>query len=206
MNLTTMNQKQRIAFWSPPVLIGSSYLYFHLLVKGLGERPGWFIGLALYWLVWCGAFSWWLVGRDRLLRFIRPRQLTRSVALLLIVPIVGSLSYKLIPGMDYGQESFWLAVMMFSSVLGNGIFEEILWRGVYLVLFPRTLFYRILWPGLWFALWHFVPGSVSPDGNVVGLMVGSGFFGLYLGFLAWRTNTIWWCIVAHVLGGLIMAA
>lgn len=201
-----MNRKQRIALFAPPVLIGSAYLHFQVLVRSLGEDLGWFLGLAFYWLVWCGAFTWWLVGREDLLRLIRPQRLTWQIALLLTIPLGGSLAMLLILGMDFGQESFWLALMMLSSVLGNGIFEEVLWRGAFLALFPRSLFYRILWPAFWFALWHFVPGSVSPDGNVVGLVVGSGFFGLYLGYLAWKTDTIWWCIVAHVLGGLVLAA
>ena len=63
---------------------------------------------------------------------------------------------------------------------------------------------EIAWPTIWFALWHFAPGSVSQDGNPLPLVIGSGFFGLLLGFLAWKTDSIFWCIVAHVVGGLII--
>ena len=73
-----------------------------------------------------------------------------------------------------------------------------------MTLFPQSLFFRIIWPSVWFALRHYAPGSVSPTGNVIGLMVGAGFFGFYLAFLAKKTDTIWWGMIAHALGGIIM--
>jgi hypothetical protein len=36
------------------------------------------------------------------------------------------------------------------------------------------------------------------------LMIGAGVFGFYLSYLARKTGTIWWGIVAHVVGGIIM--
>jgi membrane protease YdiL (CAAX protease family) len=93
-----------------------------------------------------------------------------------------------------------------STSLGNGFFEEVLWRGVYMELFPDSILLRIVWPTIWFALWHYAPGSVAPDGNVLGLIIGSGVMGFYLAFLAKRTGTIWWTIVAHTIGGMIMIA
>ena len=42
--------------------------------------------------------------------------------------------------------------------------------------------------------------------GLVGLMVGSGLMGLYLTYLTKKTNTLWWSIVAHSLGGMIMIA
>ncbi len=95
-------------------------------------------------------------------------------------------------------------LLLLSTAFGNGFFEEVLWRGVYMQLFPENYFFRIIWPSTWFALWHYVPGSVSPSGNVIGLIIGAGFLGVYSSYLAKWTNTIWWSIVAHTLGGIIM--
>jgi len=199
-----VSRKQNIAIFASVILIGSTYLLFQQVSRIFGDTLGWYIGLVLYWLIWCGAFTLWLIGKQNLRRIIRPRRLTLPVFLLLMIPIVGSLSYKLIPGMDYGQEKFWLALMVISTALGNGFFEEVLWRGAYMELFPKNILFRIFWPSIWFALWHYVPASVSPGGNVIALMIGSGMFGFYLSYLAWKTNTIWWCIVAHIIGGSIM--
>ena len=70
--------------------------------------------------------------------------------------------------------------------------------------FPDSILLRIVWPNIWFALWHYVPGSVSSSGNVLGLMIGSGLMGFYLSFLAMKTKTIWWSIVVHTTGGFIL--
>jgi len=106
--------------------------------------------------------------------------------------------------MDYGKPTIWIWLLMLSTNPGNGFFEELLWRGVYLELFPDTILFRIVWPSIWFGLWHYAPGAISPDGNPLGLMGGSGLMGFYLSFLAERTGTLWWTVVAHTLGGLIM--
>jgi phosphate/sulfate permease len=71
-------------------------------------------------------------------------------------------------------------------------------------LFPDSLFFRIVWPTIWFGLWHYVPVSVSSDESVVGMIIGSGLMGFYLSFLAKKTGTIWWNILAHTIGGFIM--
>ena len=38
----------------------------------------------------------------------------------------------------------------------------------------------------------------------LGLMIGSGLMGFYLSYLAKRTDTIWWTIVMHTIGGFVM--
>jgi membrane protease YdiL (CAAX protease family) len=112
--------------------------------------------------------------------------------------------YRLVPGMDYQKPALWVFILLLSTNLGNGFFEELLWRGVYLELFPAHVLWGWIWPCLWFALWHYAPGSIAPDGNPLGLMIGSGIMGFYLVFLARHTGTIWWTIIAHAIGGFIM--
>ncbi|MBN2029972.1 CPBP family intramembrane metalloprotease [bacterium] len=199
-----MNKKQKWAVVAPSVLLITTVPLFRMLSKIMDPTVGWYSGLALYWLTWCGLFPLWLVGKKPLCRIIRPRKPERSTLFFLIIPIVGSFSYKLISGMDYGRPDIGLFLLIISTAFGNGFFEEVLWRGVYMDLFPDNLFFRIFWPSLWFALWHYAPGSVSPNANIAALMIGSGIFGFYLSFLAKKANTIWWCIVAHTIGGIIM--
>ena len=199
-----MKNRQKAAMIVPLVLIATMYLVFQLLSRALGETLGWYLGLVLYWLIWCAAFPLWIIGKDNLRRIIQPRRLERRIVFLMTIPIVGAATYKLIPGMNYSQASIWSCIMMILTAFGNGFFEETLWRGVYMELFPDSLFFRIFWPSVWFALWHFAPGSVLTNGNVIALMIGSGVFGFYLSFLAKKTNTIWWSIVAHTIGGVIM--
>jgi membrane protease YdiL (CAAX protease family) len=182
------------------------YPIFHLLQSAFKSnwRIGWYLGLVIYWILWGGLFPWLLIGKTEILKLIQPQRLTPQIFILILIPLIGAGLYRLIPGMNYEKPSIWIFLLLLSTNLGNGFFEELLWRGVYLKLFPTSIFLGMVWPTLWFALWHYIPGSVSPDGNVLGLMIGSGIMGFYLSFLARKTGTIWWTILMHTLGGLIM--
>ena len=201
-----MSLKQKIVILAPLVLICVMYPIFRVYSIRYTEnwRLGWLLGLMTYWLLWGVFFPLWIIGKKKILRMIRPQRPNVKVLMLVAFPLFMASLYRLIPGMEYKKASALTTLLLLISTFGNGFFEEILWRGVPMQLFPNSIFFRIIWPSVWFALWHYAPGSVSPSGNVIGLMVGAGVFGFYLSYLAKKTNTIWWCIVAHTLGGIIM--
>ena len=120
------------------------------------------------------------------------------------IPIIFAAIGRFGMGVKYEKDTSWMLVGLLITAVGNGIFEEIFWRGTTLALFPDSIVFQIIWPSVWFALWHFAPDSVSPDGDVVRLVIGALFFGLFLSILARVTNTIWWPIVAHTLAGIVM--
>lgn len=201
-----MSGKQFIAIIAPVLLTASMIPVFRIYVRMFkgNWRNAWYLGLVTYWVTWCGLFSWLLIGRHSILQLIQPQRLTPQIFLLLLIPLVGAGLYRLVPGMEYQKHSLVIFLMLVSTNFGNGFFEELLWRGVYLDLFPHNVFLGVIWPSLWFALWHYAPGSINPDGNVVGLIVGSGIMGFFLSFLARKTGTIWWTIIIHTIGGFIM--
>jgi membrane protease YdiL (CAAX protease family) len=199
-----MSNKQKIAVISPLILIGVMYPVFQLLSGAFGETIGWYLGLVIYWLIWCASFSWLMIGKESIRRIIRPQKPNTKVFFLVLFPLLMAGLYRFISGMEYEKPSVWVFLLLLSTNFGNGFFEEVLWRGVYMELFPDSILFRIVWPSIWFALWHYVPGSVSLTGNAMGLMIGSGLMGFYLSFLAKKTGTIWWTIVAHAIGGFIM--
>jgi hypothetical protein len=203
-----MSNRQIIAIVAPVVLVAVMVPVFRVLAGAFPNnwRMGWYLGLVTYWLTWCTVVPLWVVGKEDLLAMIRPQALTVRVLLLALVPVVGASLYRLVPGMEYQKPSVGVFLLLLSTNFGNGFFEEVLWRGVYLHLFPNNILFGIFWPTIWFALWHYAPGSIAPDGNALGLMIGSGMMGFYLAFLAQRTGTIWWTIVGHTLGAIIMIA
>ena len=198
-----MNTKQKIAIIAPLLLVGMMYPSFQFLANLFGETIGWYLGLIVYWIIWGGIFSIAILGKENLISIIRPQKINIKILLLVLFPILMSSLYKLVPGMGYEKPSIWIFLLLFSTTFGNGFFEEVLWRGVYMKLFPNNVMFRIIWPTIWFAIWHYAPGSVHSDGNVVALMIGAGVFGFYLSFLAKQTDTIWWAIVTHALLSLI---
>jgi membrane protease YdiL (CAAX protease family) len=87
----------------------------------------------------------------------------------------------------------------------NSFWEEVLWRGVYITLFPDNRWWAAVWPTLWFAVWHYAPGSLSPLTDVRTLMIGAGVLGASFSWLALKTRSIRTTAVAHILGGLAQA-
>jgi membrane protease YdiL (CAAX protease family) len=201
-----VNTRQLIATLAPPLLVLTMIPVFRLYVNVFEWhwRIGWYLGLVTYWITWCGLFSWLLIGKKSIIQLIRPQPLSLNVLILMLVPIIGAALYRLVPGMSYEKPALWIFLLLLSTNFGNGFFEELLWRGVYLDLFPESAWLGMVWPSLWFGVWHYAPGAISPEGNPLGLMIGSGFMGIYLSFLARRTGTIWWTIWAHAIGGFVM--
>jgi len=198
-----MNAKQKIMVIAPLVLIAVMYPIFRALAGVMNPRFAWFLGLAVYWIIWGAVFPLVVIGKENIRALIRLKKPDTKTLLLIAVPLLGALGSRFLPGMAYEKESIWIALLVLSTPFGNGFFEELLWRGVYARLFPESVFLRMIWPSIWFALWHYVPGSVL-HGNVVGLMIGAGMMGLYLSYLTKRTDNLFWAILIHTLGGLIV--
>ena len=205
-----IDKKRIIAIIAPPILIAFMYPIFQFLAGTLGnDRIAWYLGLATYWLIWGAAFPVLMIGFQNAKEMIRPQKISRKVLLLLAVPLLGAMGAKLVPGMgSYEKESILLAILVVSTAFGNGFFEELLWRVVYTKLFPTNLFFRMIWPSIWFGLWHYIPVSINNGelASLIGMMVGPMMMGLYLSYLTRKTNTLWWAIVAHVVGGIIMVS
>ncbi len=201
-----MSGKQLLAILLPVILVALMIPIFRFYVRKFKDnwRIGWCLGLVTYWITWCGIGSWLLIGKSSILQLIHPQRLTLEIFFLLLIPLIGAGLYRFVPNMTYEKPHVWILLMLIMTSLGNGFFEELLWRGVYLKLFPGNLLFGIIWPSLWFGQWHYAPGSVAPNRKAAGLMIGSGIMGFYLGFLARHTGTIWWTILMHTIGGFIM--
>lgn len=105
----------------------------------------------------------------------------------------------------YQRSSQVVLLLLTLTAFGNGLFEELLWRGVYLRFFVDLPCYRVVWPSLWFGLWHVAP-VMSRHGPVLAYVLGAMFLGLYLAFIARRTGGVFWPIVAHTCGALVAIA
>jgi membrane protease YdiL (CAAX protease family) len=205
MRRVKFNTKQKIALIAPIFLVGVMIPVFRSLAGAFeNDVIGWYLGLVSYWLTWCIVLPVCLIGGKHISEIIRPQKPNLTVILLVLFPIGMAALSKLILGMGYSKPKLWIWLLYISTAFGNGFFEELLWRGVYLVLFPNRILFQIIWPSIWFALWHYAPGSVSANANPLGLIIGAGMFGFLLSFLAKKTGTVWWGIVAHALGGMVI--
>ncbi len=203
-----MTRRQKLVIATQPFIGVVMIPVFRLLAEVFAGnwRIGWFLGLFIYWLIWGAAFPLLILGKKRILAMIRPQKPDLKTLGLVAIPVLMVSLNRLVPVMQYATSSALVLGLEILTAFGNGFFEEVLWRGVSMQVFPDDTFFRVIWSSVWFALWHYAPGSIAPGGSVIFLMIGAALFGLLLSYLAKRTNTLWWCIVAHTLSGLIVVA
>jgi membrane protease YdiL (CAAX protease family) len=197
--------KQIAAFIAPFLLIASMLAVFKGLNTRFGYPLGYFLAFIIYWLGWCLLFPAILLGGfGKLIDLFRPVQsfaaLDWQSHALLWWPTFFPLLAIFIPRIARAS----LPILIGSVILGLliGITEEILWRGVYLQLFPSNLWLGILYPSLMFGLWHICPQSVLENrmpGGVFSFVAYAALLGLSYAFAAQRTGSIFWPAVPHIL-------
>lgn len=192
--------RQRRAIVAMPLLAASLTLLYRLLARRVGNRRTWYVGFLFYWLFWCLLFPLHLLGTNRVRRlFSGARPDRRSWAIITLPPALALLQRFF---QEKPQRSRQERAALMISALLNGTLEELLWRGLPLALFPDRPWWRAGWPTLWFALWHYAPGSVSPHTSTGGLMAGAGFLGAAYSVVVQQTGGIRWTALSHTLAGL----
>lgn len=184
----------------PPILLATTYLAYQAATATLGERTGYLAAFGFYWLVWCLAVPVWLIGVDGIGQVFadrRPRLPDRRwfALVILAIPPLGGFATQFLP--NIGALDIAVVTVVVAVALVNATLEELLWRGVYVRLFPDDRLRGWLYPAVGFALWHLAPTSVHGDAIVIvagAVMVGIGF-----GWIAHRTGSIRWTTVAHIL-------
>jgi membrane protease YdiL (CAAX protease family) len=189
----------------PFVLIPSATFMFVSLTKWLGNETGYLLGFLFYWTVWCLLVPWILLGTndypclfvDKTPLFSQPNFL--SAGLLILITFVTLFMY----GRDFIQASLSLILIAIPFSVINGICEEILWRGLYIKIFPDNFWLAILFPAIGFALWHLVPLQVFSEGNKFVFVLSTFFLGLAYGFIAYKTGSAKWTAISHSLNGIL---
>jgi membrane protease YdiL (CAAX protease family) len=134
-----VNKRQVTAIVTPPVVTASMYPVFQVLGGAFAvDKIGWYLGLVIYWILWGAVFPLVIIGREDIMALIRPQKPNKRLLLLVAIPLLGASIVRFMPGMGYEKESAWIFLLLLSTPFGNGFFEEVLWRGVYLKLFPAS--------------------------------------------------------------------
>ncbi len=193
-----MHNKRKIAIVALPVLALTMLGVFRVAVRLLGPELAWYAGFWVYWPLWCVLFPLWMLGRQRLRALFRHQRMPPTAWILVILPPAAALIGRFVTESD---RAGYVAVAWVMMAFVNGTLEEVLWRGVYVELFPSNRLWGLVWPTLWFALWHFAPGSVAMGSQVWVLVLGAALFGAGMGWVALKTGSIRWTAASHVLAG-----
>lgn len=199
-----MTWPQRFLLVLPFLLLGTTYLVFLVLSDLLGDRWGYLAGVIFYWGVWCLAVPWKLLGWSGIRRLFGPigdlsGWAYRAHSMALVIPPI--LAFGFGPFNQRFPEST-LAILAVSLLLAiiNGTLEELLWRGLYIHFFPGRAFLGFIFPTAGFALWHLAPQVVHPAIFGLWVLVGiAALMGACWGWAAYRTGTIRWTTVSHIL-------
>ena len=174
---------------------------FRIAGDRLGPQAGYVAGFGIYWGT-CAALSMALLGPGRVRSLsgdVRPR-LGRPAALgaiLLVWPPVGAIATRLLP--EIGRATPLMVGTIAGVAAANAVLEELLWRGVYISLWPANPWLGWVWPAFGFGLWHLAPQVIHPSAmGPVTYVVAATSLGLSWGWVARRTGSLRWVSVSHV--------
>lgn len=195
--------KQIVLLLAPAAVLASMAPAFDLLVSRLGLRRGYLAGFALYWSVWCGLVPWALLGTDGVVALFRPgaapfgRPAALGVALL-ASPLLLGYGYAFPRAIRGATATVVLASAALALV--NATFEELLWRGAYIRVFPGSWLLGYAYPAFGFALWHIAPQRVVPNrapGGSASFVLVCAALGLMWGWVARASGSIVATTIAH---------
>lgn len=196
--------RKSVALIIPVVLLVSMVWVYQTFSRHYGFPLGYLLGYVVYWLFWCILIPIILLGGAKpLLELFLPfpafGELSWKTHLLLWLPVVFPLFFMFIPRIGKTTINILVASVLIGIVIG--VTEEILWRGVYMHLFPNNIWLNLIYPSVMFALWHLAPQSV-----VVNRMPGGAFsfvayalvLGIFYAITVYHTKSIAWCTIAHI--------
>lgn len=199
------NTTQYVLILSPPVLLLTTFFLFRSLSTALDREKSFLFGFVFYWIVWCFLLPLLTVGPEGFKamfsapnpRFGRPEWLG---ILLLIGPPLLLFMTSFQPSVRGATVAFIIYSAMYA--VANGTFEEMLWRGTYVVAFDGHLIWGYLYPSIWFGLWHLSPqvveaGTVTRE--TIGFAVMSIGLGLTWGWVARTSGSVKFTALAHIL-------
>ncbi len=197
----SLNTKQKTAILLPPILFAVMYGVYQGFATLLGSDLGWYAGFAIYWPFFCVAIPLWLVGSKSIIERYKIIKIDPKYLLVYLFPVFMTLIggvFMSTPERDTISLIIWLGMSV-----GNGIFEEILWRGVYPTLFADNKLFGFAWPAIWFSIWHFAPGSLSHNFQPIVLVSGALMLGIFFGWGAFKTKSLFWASTGHTLSGVL---
>jgi membrane protease YdiL (CAAX protease family) len=205
MNKESLSKKQFVLLVAPPILLTTTYAGFYFLGKSVGPVYGYLGGFLFYWIFWCFLFPLWAVGvKGFRAMFKKPHPPFGKPAWLgivfLIGPVIAPFFTMFLPMVGEVNGPILLVSILFA--ITNGTMEEVLWRGTYVTVFPKSWLWSYWYPSIWFGYWHLSPQVIFPSqmpGGAFGFATMAIFLGLVFGWIAKKTGSIRWTTLAHIL-------
>ena len=86
--------RQKLAIASAPLVTVTMIPVFRFAGSWLRQERGWFVGMLVYWIVWCGLVPFVLIGPRAILDLFRHRRMSPVARVLVALPPVLSLAAR----------------------------------------------------------------------------------------------------------------
>jgi membrane protease YdiL (CAAX protease family) len=198
----SLDRRRLVAIALPVVVPVAMRATFAVGRDRLGDRFGYVAGFATYWAA-CAALAIGLVGPERVKELFaetHPRLGRPAIlgAILLAWPPAGAIATRFVPELRQATPAELAATG--GIALANASLEEVLWRGVYVSLWPQNPWLGWIWPAVGFGAWHLAPQVVHPSAMGASRYVAAATaLGLSWGWVAYRTGTIRWTGLSHLM-------
>ena len=189
----------------PFVLLPSTALVFVNASSLLGREWGYILGFLFYWTVWCVIIPLILLGKNGYLSLFVDKTpiFSQGNRLVVVLFIFISLVTLMLYGKDFIQAPLTLIMVSIPVAIINGVCEELLWRGLYIKIFPDNAWLAILFPTIGFALWHLVPVQIFSVEDKLAFVLSTFLLGLAYGWIAFKTGSAKWTAISHSLNGIL---
>ena len=210
MNMNAQ-QKKIFLFVLPFILLITASAVFYYSPEFLEKKQAYFCGFLFYWLFWCIAIPFLLLGKKSFAGIFKIQQPVLGKhsmrnLIFLIVPLAFVYSYEF-PKIIKQADTI-IIIASFALALINATAEEILWRGTYLKILGKDSKAYILFSSFGFAIWHFAPQIIYSNqqpGGTVSFVAFAFVLGLLFSSVVKNTGSIFLTVITHTLfdfGGL----
>ncbi len=203
-----MDVRRRTALAVPAVVPLAMTAVFAAASRRLDPARAYVVGFVAYWLT-CVVASVAVLGPRRAVALLRnaagpPTPVAASTApgglrrLLLAWPVAGAVATRLLPGLRTASATDVLTIATVAAA--NATAEELLWRGVFVALWPEDPVRGWLWPAVGFGAWHLAPQVCRP--SPMGRMRYAGaslLLGLSWGRVAFDARSLRPALLSHLL-------
>ncbi len=173
---------------------------YRRLARALGPQRGYLAGFAVYWSA-CVAIPVAVLGPRRtagLLLDARPPSALEAAVLAL--PPLGGLATETLPALRSGVTVDPPLVATAVAFAGtNAVAEDLLWRGLFVDVFPHSGLLGWVYPAIGFGLWHLAPQQVHPAPRPLAFCAAASVLGLVNGWTARRLGGIGATTLSHAL-------
>lgn len=183
-------------------LIAAMAVLVPALTTALGGPSGYLLVLCLYWLGFClPVIAFHVRGRRGPLLFSEKlawRDWFVPGLLLLQVGVVALMAF--VP--NTAVLTTHAAMLAGLVAIINGPLEEIAWRGGFMTRFATRPGLGLAVSWLLYTAWHLpllLSHGIVFDGGWAALVGGAATLGLLWSWIAWRTGSVFWTAIAHVL-------